>query len=790
MAKKAVKRAAPPKRAANTAAAKKAEAAKKKASTENDDKSVEKTDAEQVAKTETEKVDNKTAKDEHVEAEKADDKEKSDEPETELENAENEGAEDETENKEEDDAIDTSSSFATATSVNQENPDESIEEADHNDPNALNILIGEDEENLLLNSGDDEHIESKNKTNKANSGLNDSKDNANEETEKPGSSGEQKDQDKTDKKTEGEKTDAKTEKSNESSGSKDDEKNKNKIYHLGRSLWITNLLPSIRAQELQHLLSRYGKVIGAKIVQSPRHPRTRCYGYVTMESRAAADHCIKKLNNTELTGQIIRVAKVRPEHSLPGSEAKDNVDKTKLFDKSKTDDKDKPKEGDEKQTDKKPEEKKDEDKQKKDDSEKKKDEPKNDSKERDAHHSQSGSQNEHSEDKSVRRDKKTDVLTFDKIREERDRNRARERERALREDEKRRRDIARCREIERKQQSEARRLEREREKLRMERERLDKQRQEILRIERDRQKLEREKLEREKEELRRQQMRLEEARRPVKRPAATSASNYRREAAGYPDDRKREAREDRHYEEAPPPPRFDVAPREPTREVPKKDMEKHMSYSKHSEDYRKRDFNPTSDRHYSGTHMGPSNGSSSSQYVNRDREIREPRREPIPPSGPQKIQSEVRYNERNNDRSPVPYRGPRDERERRPLPDHHGKPREHRYGAEPNPKESGRFREGNSWHGGGPSPPQPFLAGPNGSSRDSWSKSDAWRPLDSTSERWVGNSSSRLLLSGAAPGALYSSGNSSGLSCPPPPGSSGYSIDRFENYKSLSTRKY
>lgn len=811
MAKKAVKRVTTPKRAANTAAAKKAEAAKKKA--ENDEKTIDKNESgEQSDKSEPVKPE-KSEKQEQVVSEKTVKKEgakpehknkKSNDPAPEVEEDDNgeensEKMEVDTENKIDEESVNVSTADST-------NPDESIEETDNNESTALNILIGEDEENLLLNSGEDEPAD-KSTGSKKESSQNESKDTTNEETDQK-KDGEQKDKETTEKTSESDKADSKSDKPNESTtdGKADDEKNKNKNNQQGRSLWVTNLLPSTRAQELKHLLSRYGKVIGAKIVQSSRNPRTRCYGYVTMESKTAADHCIKKLNNTELKGQIIRVAKVRPEHSIPlksGSEVKDNVDKSKPSDKPKTEEKDKPKE---EKPEKKPDEKKPEEKTKEDQEKKKDDGTKKDSKERDARLSRSSSRKDPSVDTSTRRDKRTDVLTFDKIREERDRHRARERERATREEEKRRRDVERCREIERNQQYEARRLEREREKLRAERERLDKQRQEILRLERERQKLEREKLEREKDELRRQQMRLEEARRPIKRPASTSSNSYRREATGYPDDRKREAREDRHYEEAPPPPRFDVTPREPTRDAPKKEIEKdykaHLSYTKHTEDYPKRsDYKrefPTSDRHYSSSHLVAPNGGSSSQYVSREREIREPRREPIPPVGPPKITSDVRYSERATDRSPVPYRGPRDDRERRPIADHHPKPdirpsrdaREHRYG-EPSAKEPGRFREGGSWHSSGPSPPQPFLGGPNGSSRDSWNKSDSWRPMESTSERWAGNTSSRLLMSGSAAGTLYSSGGSTGLSCPPPPGSSGYAMDRFENYKSMNNaRKY
>lgn len=114
----------------------------------------------------------------------------------------------------------------------------------------------------------------------------------------------------------------------------DNGKGKSTKNNPGRSLWVTNLLPSTKAQELKHLLSKYGKVIGAKVVQSSRYPRQRCYGYVTMETRGAADYCIEKLNNTELKGQIIRVAKVRPEHNLPTGKApkkEGSVEKRRKF---------------------------------------------------------------------------------------------------------------------------------------------------------------------------------------------------------------------------------------------------------------------------------------------------------------------------------------------------------------------------------------------------------------------------------------------------------------------------
>lgn len=93
-------------------------------------------------------------------------------------------------------------------------------------------------------------------------------------------------------------------------------------------------------------------------------------------------------------------------------------------------------------------------------------------------------------------------------------------------------------------------MEREREKLRIEREKVEREKAELIRLERERQKLEREKLELEKLEIQRAKIRLQEQdRRPVKRPAP-----YRRDDSY--DDRKRPV-SDRHFDEAPPPPRFD-----------------------------------------------------------------------------------------------------------------------------------------------------------------------------------------------------------------------------------------
>lgn len=65
-----------------------------------------------------------------------------------------------------------------------------------------------------------------------------------------------------------------------------------------------------RATDLKTTFSKYGKVIGAKIVTNARTPGARCYGYITMATYEDATKCIGNLHKTELHGRIISVERV------------------------------------------------------------------------------------------------------------------------------------------------------------------------------------------------------------------------------------------------------------------------------------------------------------------------------------------------------------------------------------------------------------------------------------------------------------------------------------------------
>uniref|UniRef100_A0A8C9MR66 Scaffold attachment factor B n=1 Tax=Serinus canaria TaxID=9135 RepID=A0A8C9MR66_SERCA len=291
----------------------------------------------------------------------------------------------------------------------------------------------------------------------------------------------------------------------------------------GRNFWVSGLASTTRATDLKNLFSKYGKVVGAKVVTNARSPGARCYGFVTMSTAEEATKCITHLHKTELHGKIISVEKAKNEPAgKKTSEKKESEAKretvserycvknspTKGVLDEKSDQKDDPK----KTEDKDEKEKKDKDDQKSGSSDQSKT-IKSGSKGTERTVVMDKSKGEPvisvktsttSKDRSVKsQDRKSEsrerqgIVPFDKIKAQRKMREREERERL---------EIARERlEIERQ------RLERER----MERERLERER---MHIEHERRR-EQDRIQREREELRRQheQLRYEQERRSAMR---------------------------------------------------------------------------------------------------------------------------------------------------------------------------------------------------------------------------------------------------------------------------------
>ena len=90
-----------------------------------------------------------------------------------------------------------------------------------------------------------------------------------------------------------------------------DSKCEEKQSSSGLNLWVSGLSSSTRATDLKTAFSKHGKVVGAKVVTNARTPGAKCYGYVSMGSTEDADKCIKELHKTELHGRVILVEKAR-----------------------------------------------------------------------------------------------------------------------------------------------------------------------------------------------------------------------------------------------------------------------------------------------------------------------------------------------------------------------------------------------------------------------------------------------------------------------------------------------
>ncbi|XP_050338622.1 SAFB-like transcription modulator [Bactrocera neohumeralis] len=104
-------------------------------------------------------------------------------------------------------------------------------------------------------------------------------------------SGDKKDKDISEQKSSSNKTSQKDDKVNTST----------KLSSTGkqttpsRNLLVSGLSSLTRASDLKTIFSKYGKVIGAKVVTNSRTPGTSCYGYATMSSSSDASRSVAKI---------------------------------------------------------------------------------------------------------------------------------------------------------------------------------------------------------------------------------------------------------------------------------------------------------------------------------------------------------------------------------------------------------------------------------------------------------------------------------------------------------------
>ncbi|XP_026233902.1 SAFB-like transcription modulator isoform X2 [Anabas testudineus] len=103
-----------------------------------------------------------------------------------------------------------------------------------------------------------------------------------------------------------------------------------------RNIWVSGLSSNTKAADLKNLFGKYGKVLSAKVVTNARSPGSKCYGLVTLSSSTEVTRCISHLDCTELHGQKIYVerAKNDPFKKEPSKkEAEDKASSSKSSDK-------------------------------------------------------------------------------------------------------------------------------------------------------------------------------------------------------------------------------------------------------------------------------------------------------------------------------------------------------------------------------------------------------------------------------------------------------------------------
>ncbi|XP_060923749.1 SAFB-like transcription modulator [Limanda limanda] len=103
-----------------------------------------------------------------------------------------------------------------------------------------------------------------------------------------------------------------------------------------RNIWVSGLSSNTKAADLKNLFGKYGKVLSAKVVTNARSPGSKCYGLVTMSSSTEVTRCVSHLDCTELHGQQIYVerAKNDPFKKEPSKkEAEDKASSSKTSDK-------------------------------------------------------------------------------------------------------------------------------------------------------------------------------------------------------------------------------------------------------------------------------------------------------------------------------------------------------------------------------------------------------------------------------------------------------------------------
>jgi RNA recognition motif-containing protein len=84
------------------------------------------------------------------------------------------------------------------------------------------------------------------------------------------------------------------------------------------NIFVGNLAPDVKEEELKELFSKHGRVSSVKIIRDMFSQRSKGFGFIEMPGKAEAQKALDELNTFELKGKKLNVNEARPQRDRRG----------------------------------------------------------------------------------------------------------------------------------------------------------------------------------------------------------------------------------------------------------------------------------------------------------------------------------------------------------------------------------------------------------------------------------------------------------------------------------------
>ena len=78
------------------------------------------------------------------------------------------------------------------------------------------------------------------------------------------------------------------------------------------NIYVGNLSPDVKEEDLKNLFSNYGQVKEVKIIRDMFSQQSKGFGFIEMPGQAEAQNAISQLNTQDLMGKKLVVNEARP----------------------------------------------------------------------------------------------------------------------------------------------------------------------------------------------------------------------------------------------------------------------------------------------------------------------------------------------------------------------------------------------------------------------------------------------------------------------------------------------